>query len=106
MDHYSCVIYRRDCSCDQKYIGETVRNAKIRWNEPAKHLKENPTHKFTWTIVSKAPKNFRKCRVLEAYIIKTICPIKDQLDNDLLTIFRSGISCPLAILFIFLLKIL
>ena len=56
VDHYSCVIYRGDCSCDQNYIGETVRNAKIRWNEheykssksePAKHLKENPTHKFT-----------------------------------------------------------
>ena len=48
VDHYSCVIYRGDCSCDQNYIGETVRNAKIRWNEheyknsksePAKHLK-------------------------------------------------------------------
>ena len=54
VDNYSCVIYRGDCSCDQNYIGETVRNAKIRWNEheyqnsksePAKHLKENPTHK-------------------------------------------------------------
>ena len=62
--HCSCVIYRGDCSCNQNYIGETVRNAKIRWNEhedknsksePAKHLKENPTHKLTWTIISKAP---------------------------------------------------
>ena len=51
VDHYSCVNYRGDCSCDQNYIGETVRNAKIRWNEheyqnrksePAKHLKEKP----------------------------------------------------------------
>ena len=51
VDHYSCVIYRGDCSCDQNYIGETVRNAKMRWNEhedknsksePAKYLKENP----------------------------------------------------------------
>ena len=83
VDHYSCVIYRGDCSCDQNYIGETDRNAKIRWNEhkykssksePAKHLKENLTHKFTWTIISKAPENFRKRRVLEAYFIKTICP--------------------------------
>ena len=50
VDHYSCVLYRRGCSCDQNYIGETVRNVKIRWNEyedkngksePAKHLKEN-----------------------------------------------------------------
>ena len=59
--HYSCVIYQGDCSCDQNYIGEAFCNAKIRWNEqedknsqsePAKHLKENPTHKFTWTIIS------------------------------------------------------
>ena len=41
-------------------IRETVRNAKIRWNEhedknsksePAKHLKENPTHTFKLTII-------------------------------------------------------
>ena len=102
VDHYSCVIYRGDCSCDQNYIGETVRNAKIRWteheykksqSEPAKHLKENPTYKFTWTIISKAPENFRKCRVLEAYFIKTICPtLNEQLDNDFLTLFRNGIT--------------
>ena len=64
VDHYSCVIYRGDSSCDQNYIGETVRNAKIRWNEhedknsksePVKHLKENPTYKFTWNIISKVP---------------------------------------------------
>ena len=81
VNHYSCVIYRGDCSCDQNHIGETVCNAKIRWNEhedknsksePAKHLKENPTHKFTWTIISKVPENFRKPRVFEAYFIKTI----------------------------------
>ena len=29
VDHYSCVIYRGDCSCDQNYTGETVRNVKI-----------------------------------------------------------------------------
>ena len=52
VDHYICVIYWGDCSCDQNYIGETVHNAKTRWNEhkdknsksePAKHLKEKPT---------------------------------------------------------------
>ena len=59
------------------------RNDSLWWNEhedknsksePAKHLKENPTHAFTWSIISKAPENFRKRRVLEAYFIKTICP--------------------------------
>ena len=102
VDHYSCVIYWGDCSCDQNYFGETVRNAKIRWNEheyknsksePAKPLKENPTHKFTWIIISKAPENFRKCRVLEGYFIKTICPtLNERLDNDILTLLRNSIT--------------
>ena len=82
VNHYSCVIYWGDCSCDQYYIGETVRNVEIRWNEhedkisksePAKNLKENSNHKFRWTIISKVPENFRKRRVLEAYFIKAIC---------------------------------
>ena len=34
VDHYSCVIYRGDCSCDQNYIGETVRNAFEREPNP------------------------------------------------------------------------
>ena len=102
VNHYSCVIYRVEFFCDQKYIGETVRNAKMRWNEhkdknsrsePAKYLKKNPIHKFTWTIISKAPENVRKWRVLETYFIKTLCPtLNEQLDNDILTLFRNGIT--------------
>ena len=69
----------------------------MRWNkhqdknsksEPAKHLKENPTYKFTWTIISKARD---KRRVLEAYFVKTIClTLSEQLDDDILTYFRNG----------------
>ena len=102
VSHYSCVIYQGDCSCDQNYIGETVCNAEIRWNEhedknskceSAKHLKKNPTHKFRMTIISKAPENFCKRRALEAYFIKTICPtLNEQLDNDILTLFRNGMT--------------
>ena len=99
---YNCVNYWGDFSCDQNYIGETVRNAEIQWNEhkdknsksePAKHLKENPTHKFRWAIISKAPENFRKLRVLVACFIKTICStLNEQLDNDILALFRNGIT--------------
>ena len=32
-DYKSCVIYKGDCSCDSRYIGETRRNAEVRWNE-------------------------------------------------------------------------
>ena len=45
------------CSCQGSYISETVRNVEISWkehedrqkdSEPAKHLKNNSTHSFTW----------------------------------------------------------
>ena len=32
-DYKSCVIYKQDCSCGSSYIGETKRNAEVRWKE-------------------------------------------------------------------------
>ena len=55
-DYKSCVIYKGDCSCGSRYIGETKRNAEVRWNEhnnptkssePSKHLRSNINHDFT-----------------------------------------------------------
>ena len=55
-DYKSCVIYKGDCSCSSRYIGETKRNAEVRWNvhnnptktpEPSKHLRSNINHYFT-----------------------------------------------------------
>ena len=71
-------------------------NAKLgndsKW-EPAKEFKENPTHKFTWAIISKAPEDCRKRRVLVAYFTQTICfTLNEQLTNDILTPFRNGIT--------------
>ena len=37
-----------------------IKNSKL---EPAKYLKENSTNKFTWTITSDVPENFRERRV-------------------------------------------
>ena len=37
-DYKSCVFYKGDCSYGSCYIGETKRNAEVRWN---KH--NNPT---------------------------------------------------------------
>ena len=51
----SCQIYQGTCNCGETYIGETVRNKKIRWDEhqdirktsePTKHLSKNPDHMF------------------------------------------------------------
>ena len=32
VQHLSCVIYKGVCSCGTDYIGEAIRNVKIRWN--------------------------------------------------------------------------
>ena len=29
--HPSCVIYDSKCSCQESYMGETVRNVEFRW---------------------------------------------------------------------------
>ena len=64
-DYKSCVIYKGDCSCGSRYIGETKRNAEVRWNEhnnptkssePLKHLRSNINHYFTRAVISNAPK--------------------------------------------------
>ena len=75
----SCVIYKGICSCGETYAGETIRNCKIRWDEHnnvntnsehAKHLAKNIDHKFGWYILTSAPENTLKRRILEAYFIK------------------------------------
>ena len=60
--------YKGVCSCGDVYVGETSRNTATRWgehedvkhdSEPAKHLYKNSDHKFTWSIISTAPKRFK-----------------------------------------------
>ena len=103
VSHYSCIIYRGICSCGTDYIGETVSNARLRWNEHengtdknsecAKHLNGNDNFEFKLSILSLAPKISFKRKILEAYFIKTLNPIlNNQLNNDILTLFRNGIS--------------
>ena len=63
--HPSCVIYKGTCSCGETYIGETIRNASIRWeehndptkkSESAKNVKSSFYHVFDWAILCKARK--------------------------------------------------
>ena len=78
-------------------------NAQLRWNEHengtdknseyANHLNENDNHEFKWSILSLAPKFSFKRKILEVYFIKTWNPIlNNQLNNDILTLFRNGIT--------------
>ena len=99
----SCVIYEGVCSCGEKYVGETNRVAKIRWNEhntpskdgsdPSRHLNTNPTHEFQWKILTAAPSKILRRRILESYFIAKFKPkINVQATPRQLFLFRNGIT--------------
>ena len=100
--HRSCVIYEGQCSCKLSYIREMKRNSEVRWREhenpagktePAKHLMENASHKFTWKVLSDASSHFRRRRILEAFFIAIRKPVlNDQLEHHSLSLFRHGIT--------------
>ena len=101
--HQSCVIYEGTCSCGEKYIGETNRITNIRWNEhnnpendssdPARHLCNNPSHTFSWKILTRAPRKLLRRRILESYFIAKFKPkINVQSVPRQLFLFRNGIT--------------
>ena len=103
VQHLSCVIYKGICLCEERYVGETIRNWKIRWDEyndadknsePAKHLARNIEHEFSWYVLTRTLVNTLKRRVImEAYFIKLIVPsLNEQLDNDVLMLFRNSVT--------------
>ena len=102
VQHMACVIYEGICSCGQKYVGETVRIAESRFSEhnvpskesePSKHLLANPTHSFTWNVITTAPHSNQKRKILEAYYISKFKPcLNDQLESKMLLLFRNGVT--------------
>ena len=88
--------------CGEKYIGETKKNVEIRSMEhntrsvksnPAKHLRDNIDHSFTWKVIFNAANRKLARKVLEAYFITTMKPsLNDKNDSDLLHLFRNGIT--------------
>ena len=98
----TCVIYKGNCSCGSRYIGETKRNAEVRWNEhnnptkssePSKHLRSNINHYFTWAVISNAPKNAKTRKNLEASYIALCKPdLNEQKDFERLVLFRYGVT--------------
>ena len=98
----TCVIYKGNCSCGSRYIGETKRNAEVRWNEhnnptkssePSKHLRSNINHYFTWAVISNAPKNAKTRKNLEASYIALWKPdLNEQKDFERLVLFRNGVT--------------
>ena len=100
--HKSCVIYEGSCSCGVKYIGETKRNATIRWSEHtnprkdsevAQHLYHHSDHEVRWSILRQAPKQTTRRRVLESYFISMWKPaLNDQVDFKKCVLFKNGIT--------------
>ena len=96
------MTYKGTCSCGKTYIGQTIQNASIRWeehndatnkSEPAKNLKNNFHHVFNWVILCKSPKNYKVMRNLEALYIASLKPtLNEQKDFKILTIFRNGVT--------------
>ena len=79
--HPSCVIYKGLYSCRETYIGETIHNASVRWEEHnnpnkmselAKHFQNNFHHVFIWVILCKAPQNYKVRRKVEASFIASL----------------------------------
>lgn len=71
--HKSHIVCRGYCSCGDSYIGETARNVQVRIHkhsntsnhpEPARHLRENPSHSFGWHILCTA-KSFHQRKIFE-----------------------------------------
>ena len=62
--HKAKIIYKGICFCRESYIGETKRNAEIRWkehcsnydkkSEVAEHLLTNPGNTINWKVVQKS----------------------------------------------------
>ena len=62
-------------------------------SEPATHLARNIEQEFSWYVLTTAPGNTLKRRILEAYFVRLIVPsLNEQLDNDVLMIFRNSVT--------------
>ena len=90
------------CICGEAHIGEIVRNVETRWKErntpsgksnSSKHINSHLDHIFTWSIICNAPTSKFKPKAIEAYFIAINKPtLNDQLDSNLLHLFRDGIT--------------
>ena len=99
--HPACKMYEGICVCGEKYIGKIERNVEIRWMEhntprdksnPAKHLRDNIDHSFTWKVINNAPNRKLVHKILQACFIATMKPIIDKIDSDLLHLFTNDIT--------------
>ena len=83
-------------------MGETNRCIHLRtderenykkYSEPAKHIKANMGHTFTWNTLCTAPNIQAKRKILEALFIAKFKPaLHDQLKFTKLKLFPNGVT--------------
>ena len=83
-------------------MGETVRNVEFRWqehedkqkdSEPAKYLKNNATHSFTWKVLLPASSIRHIRQNMEASIIALKQPsLNERVESKKLLLFRNGVT--------------
>ena len=94
-----CKVYYGLCSYGEDYVGETIRNVFVHYeehNKPSKKLKpvarleKNIDH---WRILGNAPPNARTPKIIEVVFIAITRPIlHEQIDCDALNLFRNGVN--------------
>ena len=99
--HRSHVVYKGDCSCGVDYIGETRRNVEVRVDEqsnpsndsePARHLRENPAHSFSWRLLCTA-QSFHKRRIIEGLMSQQWSPsLNKQVHSYVAKLFPPEIT--------------
>ena len=84
-------------------ICERKHNAKTRWkehcsnndkkSEVAEYLLKNPGHTVNWQVITSAPHQRNKRKILEAYYITKFKPsLNNQLDIKITHLFRNGVT--------------
>ena len=59
-------------------------------SNPAKHLRNNIGHSFTWKVICNGPNRKLTCKILEAYFVATMKrSLNDKIDSDLIHLFRN-----------------
>ena len=96
------MIYNGSCSCGETYIGVTIYNTSIRWeehndptkkSEPVKNLKNIFYHVFNWVILHKTPQNYTVRHNLKALYIVLLKPtLNEQKDLGIITLLRNGVT--------------
>ena len=100
--HKAYIVYKGICSGNESYIGEAKRNGEIRWkehcsnndkkSEVTEHLLKNPGYTINWQVVTSAPHQRNKQKILEAYYITKFKPsLNNQLHIKIMHLFRNGI---------------